>query len=345
VRRTLMVLGVLVLVVVAVAVAYVAGFGPLAQPTAPRSVAFVAISRSTDETDAHEIEAIDLVAGTRDLFDAGGRITAMAISPDRRSLYVGLDGGKIVFLDATTGSQFGAVDLGGPTVVSLVPTPDGHTLFAIAVTNIQSTVVPIDLGTKKAGDPITLSFTAGVAVIQGDALLVPAADPRGVQVTFIDTKTRSVTSRLMLPRGSLAAPAAFVLGPRTGVVAFDGGLGSGATGLRVYVISDPLHWSDVALRAPFPQGLTRGQLFVGLQAAAGRSGTIHVCVGAPGLPRYVVGADLKSVSAGTDCGPLAGGDDILMTKRDPAQLLVLDEITGKTTRTLPLAGVPARIVH
>jgi hypothetical protein len=347
VRRTLIALGVLILIVVAGAVAYLQGIGPLAAPTAPRSVVFVAISRSTDEADAHEIETIDLVAGTRDLFDAGGRITAMAISPDRRSLYVGLDGGKIVFLDATTGSRFGAVDLGGPTVVSLVPTTDAKTLFAIAVTNIQSSVVPIDLVTKKAAEPITFPMTAGAAVIRGGTLLVPLADPQRLQVAFIDVNTRTVTSRLMLPRGSLVAPAAFRIGDtRTGIIAFDGGLGGGATGLRVYLVTDALHWSDIALQAPFPQGLTRQQIGIGLQAVASTGGTIHVCSTAgTSARRYLIGTDLKATNVGTDCGPLAGGDAILMAKRDPAQLLVIDELTGKTTRTLPLAGVPARLVH
>ncbi|HEV2011441.1 MAG TPA: hypothetical protein VGS17_10510, partial [Candidatus Limnocylindria bacterium] len=149
-RRTLIALGVIGLLLVAGVSAYVLGIGPLAPPTVARSVVFVAISRSTDEADADEIEAIDLVAGTRDLFVVGGRITALALSADRRSLYVALDGGKVLLLDATTGSQFGAIDLGGPTVVSLVPTADGHTLFAIAVTSISSSVVPIDLATKKA---------------------------------------------------------------------------------------------------------------------------------------------------------------------------------------------------
>src|SRR5438552_13965969 len=178
VRRPLIAIGAIVLLLGAVAIAYVLGLGPLARPTAARSVVFVAISRSSDEADAQEIEAIDLDAGTRDLFDVGGRITALALSADRRSLYVGLDGGKIVLLDATTGSRFGTVDLGGPTVVSLVPTADGTTLFAIAVTNLQSTVVPIDLATKKAADPIVLPTTAGPAVISGGALLVPFGDPQ-----------------------------------------------------------------------------------------------------------------------------------------------------------------------
>lgn len=346
-RRTLIALGVLVLVAAGAVIAYVLGVGPLAPPTAARSVVFVAISRSTDETDAHEIEAIDLAAGTRELFDAGGRISALAVSADRRSLFVAIDAGKVLLLDATTGSQFGSVDLGGPSVASLVPTADGRTLFAVAVTNIQSSVVPIDLIAKKAGDPITFPGTAGAAVIRGDTLVVPLGDPRGLQVAFVDVRTRVVTARLALPRGSLVAPAAFDVGSgRTGVVAFDGGLGGGATGLRVYLVTDPLHWSDVALQAPFPQGVARGQLFIGLQAAAGPGGSIHVCIAAGSAARrYVVGADLKGTSVGSDCGPLAGGDTILMAKRDPAQLLVIDEQTGRTLRTLPLAGVPARLAR
>jgi len=346
VRRPLIALGVIALLLGGVAVAYVAGLGPLARSTAARSIVFVAISRSTDEADAREIEAIDLDAGTRDLFDAGGRITAMAISPDRRSLYVGLDGGKIVLMDATTGSQFGAIDLGGPTVVSLAPTADGKTLFAVAVTNIQSTVVPIDLVTKKAADPIVFGMTAGAAVLRGDTLIVPLGDPQRLVVAFIDVNARSVTSRLTLPRGSLVAPTAFrITGSRTGVAAFDGGLGGG-TGLRVYVITDPLHWTDVALPAPFPQGQTRGQAFIGVQAAATADGRIHLCTSAGNAARrYVISTELKGTSAGTECGPLAGGDQIVMARRDPARLLVLDDGTGTIARTLPLAGVPARLVH
>jgi len=346
--RPLIVLGAVGLLVVAVAAAYLLGVGPLAPPVAPRSVVFVAISRSADEADAQEIEAIDLDAGTRELFDAGGRITAMALSVDRRSLYVGLDGGKIVLLDATTGSQFGAVELGGPTVVSLAPTADGRTLFAVAVTNIESVVVPIDLPTKKAASPITFSSTtAGPAVVHGDLVIVPLGDPRALQVAFIGVTSRAVTSRLPLPRGTLVPPAAFQIdGARTGIVAFDSGLTGGGVSMRVYALTDPLHWKDVALQAPFPQGLGRQQIGIGLQAVANADGTIHVCSTAgTGARRYVVSVDLKSTLAGTDCGPLAGGDQVLMAKRDPATLLVLDGKNGKTLRALPLAGVPARLVH
>ena len=340
-RRTLTAVGVIALLLIAGIGAYVLGIGPLAPRTAARSVVFVAISRSADEADAHEIEAIDLAAGTRDLFDVGDRVTALALSTDRRSLYVALEGGKIVLLDATTGSQFGAIDLGGPTVVSLAATADGRTLFAVAVTNLSSSVIPIDLSTWKPADPLSFTATAGPAIIRGDALIVPLGDSRGLQVAFIDVNTRTVTSRLTLPRGSLVPPAAFpISGARTGIVAFDSGQGGGV-GLRVYTVTDPLHWSELSLQVPFPQGPTR-QIGIGLQAAATADGTIHVCTTAR---RYVIGTDLKSASVGIDCGPLAGGDQILMATRAPAQLRVLDDKTGKTVRTLPLAGVPARLVH
>jgi len=346
VRRPLIALGVVALIVLAVAAAYVLRVGPLVPPAAPRSVVFVAISRSTDETDAHEIEAIDLDAGTRDLFDAGGRITAMALSADRRSLYVALDGGKIVFLDATTGSAFGDVDLHGPTIASLAPTADGRTVFAVTVTNVQSAVVPIDLAGPKAADPITFAMTAGPAVIRGDALIVPLGDPQRLQVAFIDVNSRAVTARLSLPRGTLVPPTAFRIGDGlTGIAAFDGGVGAGGTGLRVYSVTDPLHWTDVALQAPFPQGLGRQQLFIGLQAVASADGAIHVCMAFGAAARRSVVTGSNVAPAGSDCGPLAGGDRIVMGKRDPAQLVVLDDRSGGTLRSLPLAGVPARIVH
>ena len=184
-----------------------------------------------------------------------------------------------------------------------------------------------------------------MAVLRGDALIVPFGDPQRILAAFVDVNTRAV-SLLALPRGSLLAPAAFrVSDGRTGIAAYDAGLGAGATGLRIYLVTDQLHWTDVALQAPFPQGANR-QIGIGLQAAATANGTIHLCATTgSSARRYVIGTDLKGTSVGTDCGPLSGGDRILMGSRDPAQLQVLDEKTGKALRTLPLAGVPARLVQ
>jgi len=329
-------------------------------------VVFAAISRSDDEADAHEIEAVDLTAGTRALFDAGSRITAMALSADRRSLYVGVEHGKILLLDATTGSQFGAIDLGGPNdltvpkVVSLVPTADGHTLFAVtdclatgscSVANVQSSVVPVDLSTKKAGAPITFALTAGPAVLRDDALVVPLGNNKQLEVAFVDVNTRALRSTLNIPlRGSFGSPAAFALrGGSTGIVAFDGGGAGGNEVIRVFVLSDPSHWRDAEFEAPSPF-TTRspgvGPFGLELHGAMAADGTVHVCATVGTLSRrYVVSADLKGAVAGADCGFLVGGDKILMTRRGVAQLLVLDDRSGTAVRALALAGVPAELAH
>ena len=367
-RWPLIALGVAILFV-AGAVALVLGIGPLARPSAAPSVVFAAISRSDDEADAHEIEAVDLTAGTRALFDAGSRITAMALSADRRSLYVGVEHGKILLLDATTGSQFGAIDLGGPNdltvpkVVSLVPTADGHTLFAVtdclatgscSVANVQSSVVPIDLSTKKAGAPITFALTAGPAVLRDDALVVPLGNNKQLEVAFVDVNTRALRSTLSIPlRGSFGSPAAFGLGGgETGIVAFDVGAGGKIGGnevVRVFVLDDPSHWRDVELEAPsfLPRSPSSDEPFrLDLEAAVAADGTVHVCATVGNLSRrYVVSAELKGAVAGSDCGFLVGGDKILMTRRGVAQLLVLDDRSGTAVRALALAGVPAELAH
>ena len=332
-----------VLLAAATVAATVLGVGPFAR-SAPGSVVYVAISRGTNEADAREIEAIDLDAGTRELFDAGGRITAMALSADRRSLYVAIDAGRIELLDATTGTRFAEVDLRGPTVTSLVAGSDGLTLYALTVTNLQSAVVPIDLDARRAGDPILLPPGAGSAVLRGDTMVVALADPRSIQVVFIGARTHTVLDRLLLPRGSLAAPVVLTLsGGRTAIVGFDPSAGGGGA-VRVYIVTDAQHWEDLALAAPFGISATRDARPA--YAAATMAGTVHVCVPAGlGGRRYLVTPDRRSTLVGTECGPLAGGADILLARRDPAQLLVLDPTTGKVTRTLPLAGVPARLIR
>lgn len=354
-RRPLAAAGVSLLLLAAV-VTYILDVGPLAPASAARSVVFIAISRTSDETDAREIEAIDLDAGTRQLFVARARVTALALSSDRRSLYVALTGGEVAFLDATTGSEFRAMDLGEPDVVSLVPTPDGHTLFAVTATDLQSSVVPIDLLTKQTGAPLTFDLTAGPAAIRGDALVVPLGDNRRLELAFIDVHTGALSSRVALPLGgSLVPPTAFRIDARrTGILAFDDG-GSGSDPIvRMYLVTDPSHWEEVFglpasppfLAPPFPQAPQLQPVAIGLQAAAAADGTVHVCTTVGTIARrYVVSTDLRSTSAGTDCGPMAGGDQILMAKRDPPQLLVLDAASGKTIRTVPLAGVPAGLAH
>jgi hypothetical protein len=349
VRRPLAAAGV-ALLLLAAAVTYVLSVGPLAPASAARSVVFVAISRTSAETDAREIEVIDLDAGTRQLFGVGARVTTLALSSDRRSLYVALAGGQIAFLDATTGSQFRAVDLGEPDVVSLVPTPDGHTLFAVTATDLQSSVVPIDLLTTQTRTAVTFDMTAGPAAIRGDALVVPLGDNRRLELAFLDVHTGALSSRVALPLGgSLVPPAAFPIDARRiGILAFDGGFSDSESIVRMYLLTDPSHWDEVygLLGPSFPDAPQLQPVGIGLQAAAAADGTIHVCTTVGTVARrYVVSTELMSTSAGTDCGPMAGGDQILMAKGDPPQLLVLDAASGRTIRTVPLAGVPAGLAH
>lgn len=344
-RRPLLAVGVVLVVgLVAAAVSYAAGVGPFAPATAARSVVFVAISRSTDEADAREIEAIDLAVGTRELFDAGGRITALAVAPDRRTLYVALEGAQLVFLDAATGNRFAAVDLGSAPATALVVSSDGARVYAVTTGVAANTLLAVDAVARRIADRTSLpAGTPGAPVIRPSGLLVPIATPLRLQLVTVTLSPFGGTA-ITTVRGAFGQPVALaVLATSTAVVAFDTG-GADGGGTRIYVFDDPTARRETTLRIPF--GFA-GRISVGPQAAVGSDGSIHVCATSPATaPRYRVSPeDLAAAIAGNDCGLLAGGDQLLLAKRDPPQLLVLDPVTGRTQRTLPLAGVPARLVR
>jgi len=76
-----------------------------------------------------------------------------------------------------------------------------------------------------------------------------------------------------------------------------------------------------AARPSVPRSSQCQPVGIGLQAAVAPDGAVHVrtAVGTAAR-RDVVSADLTATIAGNDCGPLVGGDRIVMAKRDPAQL-------------------------
>lgn len=120
-------------------------------------------------------------------------------------------------------------------------------------------------------------------------------------------------------------------------VGFDPTPGGGSGVVRVYLVTDVLHWEDVALPTPF--GFATQPALGTVFATASTAGAVHLCAPtATTARRYIVTPDRKSVLAGGECGPMVGGPRILTARRDPAQLLPLDATTGKVTRTLPLAG-------
>src|SRR5258708_11810510 len=90
-------------------------------------------------------------------------------------------------LDATTGATFASVDLGvGPALASLVPTGDGRTLFALQVTNSTSALVPIDLVTRKALEPIRFSLSAGAAALVGRSVVSPLMGSPSTHRPYVD---------------------------------------------------------------------------------------------------------------------------------------------------------------
>ena len=343
-RRPLLAVGVVLLVLIAAAVSYAAGFGPFAPARAARSVVFVAISRSTDEAAAREIEAIDLAAGTRELFDVEGRITALAISPDRRTLYVAIEGARLAFLDAATGNRFATVELGSAPATALVVSSDGTRVYAVTAGAATNTLLAIDTVGRRFLDRAALpAGTPGWPVLRPSGLLVPVAMAIGLELVTVTLAPFGGTVSTSVG-GAIGQPVALALSATSiAVVAFDAG-GAGGGGTRVYVFDDPTVRREMTLRIPFGFG---GRITGGPQAAVGPDGFIQVCATSPATsPRYRVSpVDLVATVVGNDCGLLAGGDQLLLAKRDPPQLLVLDPATGSAQRTLPLAGVPARIVR
>jgi hypothetical protein len=342
-RGLILGVGALVVLLIAAALSYALRIGPLAPLTAARSTVFVAISRGLDPADAREIESIDLAGGARELFDVGdGPITALALSRDRRSLYVGLVSGKVLMLDATTGARFGAVALGGTPITSLVATADGSTLFAYSATNAESSVVPIILASKTTADAIRLPPTAGPPVIQGDDLVIAFKDQGGLELTYLDVATRAERSRLTIPSQGLGALAAFPIGGTlVGVAAFDQA-SPGTMTLHLFVVADRSSWRDVVVPGPDP----RGQF--GFRPSATSAGdAIHLCgIQDKQASRYVFAiADLAPTPVDGSCGPLVTGERLVMAMREGSQLLLLEPKTGKAIGAFPLAGVPTAVAH
>ena len=203
-RALILSLGLIALLLISAGLSYELRLGPLAPAVAAHSKVFVAFSRSLDPADARAIEIIDLDTGERSVFDVGdGPITALALSRDRRSLYVAIGSGKVLLLDATTGSRFGIVDLGEVSIASLAPSEDDQTRIAFSRTNAEAVVVPISVATRTAGPPLRLSPTAAPPVIRGDAIVVAFRDAAGLEVAYLDVVTLVERSRLTIPAHTL----------------------------------------------------------------------------------------------------------------------------------------------
>jgi hypothetical protein len=352
VRRAIVAaVAVIVLVGAGLAGAGAVGIGPLARPL-PAGTVFVAISRNDDETDAREIEVIDLAGGERQVFTVDGRITALALSADRRSLYVALEGPRLVLLDARTGATFGRIDLTGAAVSQLVVGSDDR-LYALAASAREATITPIDVDARRAGAALALGGTGGPAVgrpaVLPGALLIPIAEPRTLQLVRVTLAPLAVADRTEIPRigGLPGAPAALALGGGTSaaLAPYD----AVVRGARLFVFRDPGERREKTLAfGNFSFTVPRGLLDIQAQAAASADGmVIQACVGnSRSARRYSVAvADLTATEVGTECGQMARGegDTVLIAARGSAKLVVIDEHSGVIRRTLALAGIPTQL--
>lgn len=330
-----------------------AGVGPFA-PGAPPSFLYLAISRSGEDGDAREVEVIDLSTGERQLFALDDRAFDIALSRDRRTLYVGASNGRIFKLDSVRGVWLGEIRLSTPGEVRrLVVLPDGSSLVAITTVVLDSSATLVDLttGREKATLPLG-NRIVGRSVARPDVILSVAdragteqlltlsLDPFRVrEETLLGTTTRSGVAR--------TAAAALAIAPDGSVLALS------PFSLRLTVLAPNLvdrRGADVTLTP----GTSGGGIFVipgfdGDVEVAGDGRTIHFCVGTGQRAfRFRAGhRTLETARTGTECGKFARLADgsVYLAVRGKAEVKVIDPASGEVRRTLPLAGFAQRVAY
>lgn len=322
------------------------GVGPLASG-APATWLYVAIARA-EEGQAQEIEVLDLATGERRLFAPEQRVLALALSPDRRSLYVGSEDGTILELDAVRGSVLRELRLStSGEVQQLVALPDRR-LVAITVQVLESVMTVVDLG---RGDEIARlelgRRLVGKPALDGDRVLVPVANRAGADALVeirLDPLQVERETPLFAVSGAApqTVPPAVVRAPDGSVVALS------PFSLRLAVLSprEPGSRRELDLARLFFVARPAG--FQGDLELSADGAVLHACLGGSLLgERYRVAlADLAAKRSGSECGVFARGADgtLYLGVRGRPELRILDPQTGETRRTLPLAGLPLRLV-
>lgn len=344
-RRVLLAAAVLAIVVLGlVAGARSIGLGTRA---APELRLYVAISRSEDETAAREIEVIDTVSGERTLFDVGLRITALAMSPDRRTLYVGSEDGRLLLLDPTSGARFAEIftrragwilALAGRDEVILV----GNDPSGISVTRV-------DVANRREAKSILISgAVAGRPALSGGELLIPYVVQRENSLGRYDPVSldRSAASLVRRIAGRLALGLPQVqLTPQGSAAYLSQWDSSPAAVLLLAGVAGGTKPQELLLGVTSPGNdrLLRGLLEVQSAITSAADGTLHVCVGnAEFAARYVVGAEQRLV--GSECGQLTRvADRVYLAVRGKPRVAVIDATSGRILRDLPLPGIPVLV--
>lgn len=330
------------------------GVGPFA-PGAPLSWVYLAIARQSPDSDARDVEVIDFATGERQVFALEAtRIFDLALSRDRRTLYVASTNGTILELDALRGAVLGEIQLDSTGEVRrLVVLAEGSRLVAVTVQALDSAARLVDLGTRREVSFVSLGTRlVGQSIAPADVLLSVSDRAQTEQVLALGRDPFRVREEVLIASSSVrvirtAAPA-LVAAPDGSVVALS------PFSLRLGVLSGTLtERRGIEIRtgiATTTSGVTTlvpgsdGDVTV---SADGR--VIHFCVGT-GLrsERFTAPWDsLTPTRVGTECGRyvrLADGTLYLAVRGRP-EVRVLNPATGEVTRTLALAGYAQRVAY
>lgn len=330
------------------------GVGPFA-PGAPDSWIYVAISRQAPESDARDVEVIDFATGERQIFALEAtRIFDLALSRDRRTLYLGSTNGTIHELDSRRGAALGEIRLeSSGEVRRLVVLPETARLVAVVIQGLESTAKLVDLGTRREIASLSLGTRlVGPSLGRADVLLSVSDRASTEQLLALGLDPFRVREEVLLASSSArisrtAAPT-LVAAPDGSVVALS------PFSLRLAVLSSSLaERRSVELRTTI--GLTSGGVTVLGQGADGDvvvssdGRVVHFCLGtAQRSERFTSAWDsLAPVRVGTECGRFARLADgsIYLAVRGRAELRELNGATGEVTRTLVLAGYAQRVAY
>ena len=344
-RRVLLAAAVLAIVVLAVLVsARAVGLGTRA---APESHLYVAISRSEDETAAREIEVIDTASGERTLFDVGTRISALALSPDRRTLYVGAEDGRLLLVDPTNGATYAVISSRRASWILAPPGRDDVILVGGDPAGIS--VTRVDVPNRREAKSILITGAApGRPAIRGGELLLPYVVRTDNSLGQYDALSleRSVASLVgrIVGRTALGLPQVH-LTPQ-GSAAYLAQWDSSSAAVRLLTgVAGETKPKELLLGVTSPGNdrPLRGLLEVQSSITSAADGTLHVCVGNSDFAaRYVVGTAPRLV--GSECGQLARlADRVYLAMRGKPRVAVIDAASGRILRDLLLPGIPVLV--
>ena len=350
-RRVLGAVAVLLVVVVGVLVGsrYV---GPGTQ-AAPASRLYVAISRSDDESAAREIEVIDIASGERSLFDVGARISALTLSPDRKTLFVGLDDGLLLLVDPVSGVRYGEIRSRRASWILPLGTTE---VLLVGSSPTGGAIAKVDVPGRREIASAELDALPGQPVVRGGELLVPVVARNDTRATVLGPNSLAVYSTATLSRSasvlvanmtgrvSLGHPIAHLAPPRgvAYLAQWDSGLGAARLFIDVAAETQPRE-VRVGVTTPGTERPLRGLAAVQSSLASAPDGVLHACTGSAEIAaRYVVTDTARLV--GSECGQLvAVAERVYLAVRGKPRVAVIDASSGRALRDLLLPGIPVLI--